>query len=1026
MAERKHYWKGLAAFDENVSMEALGQNEFPEEIPVDEFLGNAAVLSDSQTTRRDFLKYLGFSTAAATLAACEAPVVESIPYVIKPDTLIPGVPSYYASSFYDGHDFASVLVKTREGRPIKLEPNTDSPFNGSSNARVQASVLSLYDNGRLKEPVVGGEKTDLASADQKVKGKLASAKNVVLLTHSVNSPSYKKMVADAASGGISLKHVGYDSVDQSARLDAWQKLTGKRAFPAVNLASARVIVAVGMDFLSSCNGQTVAADYAKRREPGKEMSRHYQFESNLSLSGANADHRVRIKASEEAQVLLELYNQIARLTGNSALDSAKLPAAAKSMVEEAVKDLMRARGASVVLNGGNSESQELLTAGINRMLENDNKTVLLNSRLHVRCGNETALAELMSDMSTGKVDALIMDRVNPVYDRPDFEAALNKVAFKVALTDRLDETSSLADVVIPTTHYLENWNDLQPKDGYGAIAQPVIRPLFKQSRSAEESLMRFFGMEGSYYDYIRSNWASKLSTAGSTWNQFVHDGFVNLPVETVADQENFAIDPAALMVSAAKEAAKTGSKGLEIVFYEKACMGTGSMSNNPWLQEMPDPITRTSWDNYLTVSAAQAIELGIENKNKSDGSLEGSRVNLTVNGITLNDVPVLIQPGQAYGTLGLAVGYGRTKAGKAGNNVGVNAYSLMKAGKMWADDVRIEKSGSADHAFACIQLHHTMMGRDIVKEVNLETFLNEPAKGAGGWNNRPEFVTHKGPMAANEANLWEDFDHETGHFWNLSIDLNKCIGCGACVIACHAENNVPVVGKEEIRRSRDMHWLRIDRYYSSDMTEARAEAEDLGVVEKFQRMEDPSEAPEVVFQPVMCQHCNHAPCETVCPVAATSHSAEGLNHMAYNRCIGTRYCANNCPYKVRRFNWFLYHENQDQFDVNYSMNDDLGKMVLNPDVTVRSRGVMEKCSMCIQRIQYGKLEAKKAGRPVADGEITTACAQACETGAIAFGDANDKKSRIAALKKNDRMYYLLDEVGTQPSVFYQTKVRNKA
>jgi molybdopterin-containing oxidoreductase family iron-sulfur binding subunit len=1027
MAEQKHYWKGLAEFDENVSMEKLRQNEFPEEIPVDEFLGNAAALSDSQTSRRDFLKYLGFSTAAATLAACEAPIVESIPYVVKPDELIPGVPNYYASAFYDGHDFASVLVKTREGRPIKLEPNKESSFNGSTNARVQASVLSLYDNGRLKEPMKGGEPSSLADIDKEVKGKLASAKNVALLSHSVNSPSYLKMIAEVHANKLGLRHIAYDSVSRSAQLDAWAKLTGKRSFPSTDLSSARVIVAVGADFLSGYNGQSVAGDYAKSRQPGKGMSRHYQFESNMSLSGANADHRVRIKASEQSHVLLELYNQIAKLTNNKALNSSKLNPNAKSIVEQAARDLLRAQGNSIVMNGGNSEADETLTVGINRMLGNEGKTVLVNKRLHIRKGDETAYENLLSDLKAGNIDVLILDRVNPSYDRPGFEKMLKDSTYTVALSDRMDETAVFADVVVPTTHFLENWSDMQPKDDYAAIAQPVIRPLFKESRSAEESLMSFFGISGSYYDYIHANWRNRLASSGSSWNHFVHDGFVTLPSSNVEQLEGEEMADASQLISAAaKKAANTQSKGIEVVFYEKAGMGTGSMSNNPWLQEMPDPITRTSWDNYLTVSAAQAMELGVENRNISDGSLEGSKVNLTVNGVTLNDVPVLIQPGQAYGTLGLAVGYGRSKAGKAGNSVGVNAYALMKSAQLWADDARVEKSGSSDHGFACTQLHHTMMGRDIVKEINLDTFLNEPAKGSGGWNNRPEFETYRGPLTSDEANLWQDFDHETGHFWNLSIDLSKCIGCGACVIACHAENNVPVVGKDEVRRSRDMHWLRIDRYYSSDMTEERAEAEGISGITKFERMEDPGEAPEVVFQPVMCQHCNHAPCETVCPVAATTHSAEGLNHMAYNRCIGTRYCANNCPYKVRRFNWFLYHDNQDQFDVNYAMNDDLGKMVLNPDVTVRSRGVMEKCSMCIQRIQYGKLEAKKGSRPVKDGEIVTACAQACETGAIAFGDANDSESQVAELKKDERMYYLLDEVGTQPSVFYQTKVRNKA
>ena len=1022
MAEQKQYWKGMAELDGSVSTAELAKKEFPSEMPMEDFLGDAQSLENGSTSRRDFLKYLGFSTAAATMAACEAPIIESIPYVVKPDELIPGVPSYYASSFYDGHDFASVLIKTREGRPIKLEPNTDSPFNGGTNARVQGSVLSLYDNGRLKEPMKGGEATDQATFDAEVRSKLDAANRVVVLAHSVSSPSYKKMMSEWTSANPNVEFVQYDSVDHSGKLDAWEQMTGVRAMPSVDMANARVIVAVGSDFLSSLNGQSVAKGYADRREPGKGMSRHYQFESNMSLAGANADHRVRVKASEQAQVLLALYNEIAAKTGGSPLNKAKLGTAAKSMIGQAAQDLLGARGASLVINGVNDASAEMLAAGINRMLENEGRTVRMDERLYIRNGNEAALQSLMKDMKAGAVDVLIMDRVNPAYDRAGFAQALEGVAYSVCLTDRMDETAKLSDAVFPSTHYMESWSDQMPKDGFLGLTQPVIRPLFPASRPAEESLMAFAGMSGTYYDYIKKHLSPTLSSRGISWSKMVHDGFA--AVEMGGSAGDMSLDGAQLAQAAASVGA-TKSSEYEIAFYEKEGMGTGSMSNNPWLQEMPDPITRTSWDNYLTMSPADALSFGVTNSYQQDGSMKGDKVNLDVNGATLTDVPVLIQPGQAQGTFGLAVGYGRTDAGKAGNEVGHNAYSLMKDAAMWAG-AKVSASEAEEHEFACIQLHHTMMGRQIVKEVSLDTYLNEPSKGEGGWNNRTEFETHRGPLSPDETNLWQDFDHETGHFWNLSIDLNKCIGCGACVVACHAENNVPVVGKDEIRRSRDMHWLRIDRYYSSDMTDERAEEEGIGAIDKFKGMENPAVEPQVVFQPVMCQHCNHAPCETVCPVAATSHSAEGLNHMAYNRCIGTRYCANNCPYKVRRFNWFLYHENQDQFDVNYAMNDDLGKMVLNPDVTVRSRGVMEKCSMCVQRTQYGKLEAKKQSRPLRDGEVLTACAQACDTGALIFGDANDGDSKIAAAKKDGRMYYLLDEVGTQPSVFYQTKVRNQA
>ena len=1023
MAEVKKYWKGLEELNpQSELMPKLRQNEFVEEIPVSDFLGQGEMLAGAQTSRRDFLKYLGFSTAAAALAACEAPVVESIPYVVKPDTLVPGIPSYYATSFFDGHDFASVLVKAREGRPIKIEPNTSASFNGFANARVQASVLSLYDNNRSKEPKSLEKGISWEEADKVLASKMASAKFPVLLTHTVISPSYLKLITDLQAKFPTLKHVAYDAASNSGMLDAWQEASGLRAFPVYNLQNASVIVGIGADFLGDYIGQSMGSDYAKRREPGKAMSRHIQFESNMSLTGSNADKRYRIKASDGRQVLLGLYNAIATKAGFPNSAAAKLGKELKAAVDVVAKELLNAGPNGLVLQGFNTKEDELLAIGINSMLDSFGKSIHLEMRNHLRKGNDLALKQLIADMNAGQMDFMIMDRCNPAYEVFGFEKALEKIKFKVCLTESLDETASVCDMSLPVHHVFESWSDAQPVSNVYAITQPLIRPLFN-TRQAEATLIKLLSGSDNWQEVIKST-ALGLQL---NWNQTVHDGLSILGLNS----EEASVSVKETMRANVNVQSSTMSNvqigAFEVVFYQKAAMGSGKMANNPWLQEMPDPITRTSWDNYITISASDAKALGLTNYHVSNGAMNGSKVNLVINGQSINDVPVLIQPGQALGTIGLALGYGRNKAGKVGDMVGVNAYSVLKNGLNWSGDVKIEKAASADHEFACVQLHHTMMGRDIVKEISLETFLNEPAKAGGdGWNERTTFETYQGPLNSDQANLWKDFDHKTGHFWNLSIDLTKCIGCGACVIACHAENNVPVVGKEEIRRSRDMHWLRIDRYYSSDMTHEKALENEVGGIQMYSEMEVPSESPEVVFQPVMCQHCNHAPCETVCPVAATSHSAEGLNHMAYNRCIGTRYCANNCPYKVRRFNWFLYHDNASSFDMNYAMNDDLGKMVLNPDVTVRSRGVMEKCSMCIQRIQYGKLEAKKEGRPVADGDIQTACAQACETGAIEFGDANDSKSRVSKLKKDDRMYFLLDEVGTQPSVFYQTKVRNKA
>ncbi len=468
------------------------------------------------------------------------------------------------------------------------------------------------------------------------------------------------------------------------------------------------------------------------------------------------------------------------------------------------------------------------------------------------------------------------------------------------------------------------------------------------------------------------------------------------------------------------------AKGFELVLYTKTGLGDGQQANNPWLQELPDPITRVSWDNYLCVSRVDAEKLGLQNNNVANGGLNGSYATISVNDVAIKNVPVIVQPGQAVGTVGLALGYGKKAALKEEMQVGVNAYALYQSFNN-VQSVSIAKA-DGEHEFACVQSQKTLMGRgDIIKETTLEIFNTRDAKE---WNVVPMVSLDHKEVEATKVDLWEPFDRSAGHHFNLSIDLNACTGCGACVIACHAENNVPVVGKSEVRRSRDMHWLRIDRYYSSEDTFAQDDEKkegfkglfgDKGSLGGFGQMEQPADNPQVAFQPVMCQHCNHAPCETVCPVAATSHSRQGQNHMAYNRCVGTRYCANNCPYKVRRFNWFLYSQNS-EFD--FHMNDDLGRMVINPDVNVRSRGVMEKCSMCIQMTQATILKAKNEGRAIQDGEFQTACSKACSSGAMVFGDVNDKESKVAELAAENRMYHLLEHVGTKPNVFYHVKVRN--
>ena len=1028
MSSNKKYWKSVEELNENSSIvETLRQNEFVNEIPTDEFLGDKDTLESTSTTRRDFLKYVGFSTAAASLAACEGPVKKSIPYVVQPTEIIPGVANYYATTIADGFDFASVLVKTREGRPIKIENNAMAPANGNANARVNASVLGLYDSLRVQGPRKGENPISWSEFDKETTEKLTelkgTGKEIVLLTQTFASPSTSKLISEFKEKYGNVRHVVYDAISESAALDAYQAKYGERGLANYNFAKAMTIVSVGADFLGDWQGGGFDSGYSKNRVPDHgKMSRHIQFESNLSLTGANADKRIPLTPTQQKVALAKLHSYV---VGGSVAGS--LPENIEDGVKKAASQLKKAGSNAVVVTGIQDVNAQTVVLEINEAL--NSKAFDSKTPIKTRQGSDKAVAQLVTDMKAGKVGAIIMSGVNPMYTLPnaaDFAEGLSKTELSIAFSMKVDESSSLTQYLAAAPHYLESWGDVEIKKGHYALTQPTIRPLF-DTRQFQDALLKWTENDQSYHDYIKDAWGTTI-LGGSSFNKALHDGVyvgtIDTEVESTAEVIEDTPTSTPFGNAARTLATSANSDGLELTLYTKTGMGDGQQANNPWLQEFPDPITRTSWDNYLTISKADADALGLVNNHVANGALNGSYANVSVNGVTIT-APVLIQPGQAKGSVGLSFGYGRTAGLKEEMQTGVNAYALYQ-GFNNVQNVTIE-AASGEHEFASVQLHNTLMGRgDIVKETTLEIFNTKDKKY---WNAIPVVsLNHEEtPVTSPEVDLWDEFDRSIGHHFNLSVDLNACTGCGACVIACHAENNVPVVGKTEVRRSRDMHWLRIDRYYSSETSfegdnEKKDNISGLGSsLSEFGEMENASENPQVAFQPVMCQHCNHAPCETVCPVAATSHGRQGQNHMAYNRCVGTRYCANNCPYKVRRFNWFLYNGN-DEFD--YHMNDDLGRMVLNPDVVVRSRGVMEKCSMCIQMTQKTILDAKRDGRQIKDGEFQTACSAACSNGAMTFGDINDKDSKVAKLKEDNRMYHLLESVGTKPNVQYQTKVRN--
>ncbi|MAM00625.1 MAG: quinol:cytochrome C oxidoreductase [Flavobacteriaceae bacterium] len=1020
MSSNKKYWKAIEQVDSlSNSFEELEHKEFISKLP-ENFLSDEKTLNDNNTSRRDFLKYVGFSTAAAAAAACEGPVIKSVPYVVQPEQIRPGIANYYATTIADGFDYGSILIKTREGRPIKVENNSEAPSFGNANARIHASVLSLYDTLRLQGPLANGKDVSwdefYVQVQATLKALLATDKSVIMMTPTIASPTTSRIINDFIKVFPNIKHVVYDSIQSDAALNAYEKHYGIRGLADYDFSKANTIVGIDADFLGDWQGGGYEKGYAQSKTPKKNNGKstmlwHMQFESNMTLTGANSDHRVPCTPADQKNILAYLYDLLSE-SGSST----NLPENLKNATEKAAKQLLKSGSNSVVVSGIEDETAQSLVFVINKMLKS-NAFKPEQPRL-IRQANLSNVKNAFKELINGNANGFITFGINPLYTTSygsELTETIKNLEFSLSFTSKLDETASASKFVAATPHYLESWGDYEMKLGHYSLAQPTIRPLF-DTQQFQDVLLRLSGKKTKYYDEIKSHWNSNILNSKS-WSKTLHDGYFSKEPEYRSLVKNFSD----LNINSLR---KDNPRDMTLVLYTKTGMGDGQQANNPWLQEFPDPITRVAWDNYLTISFSDAKSLGLENTNTSNGALNGSYALIDVQGNKLK-VPVLIQPGQAKGTVGLSFGYGKRLGLKDEMQTGVNAFSLYHNFNK-TQNIKISKA-EGEHEFACVQLHNTLMGRgDIIKETTLEIFNTKDKKY---WNSTPQVSKNhiEFDVTSPEVDMWQEFDRSIGHHFNLSIDLNSCTGCGACVIACHAENNVPVVGKREVRKSRDMHWLRIDRYYSSGSSfeqDNQTKENISGVgdsLSTFGKMEQAADNPQIAFQPVMCQHCNHAPCETVCPVAASSHGRQGQNHMAYNRCVGTRYCANNCPYKVRRFNWFLYNKN-DEFD--YHMNNDLGRMVLNPDVVVRSRGVMEKCSMCIQMTQKTILDAKLKGEKIKDGSFQTACSNACSTGALVFGDLNDKESKVAALHEDDRMYHLLEHVGTKPNVMYQLKVRN--
>ena len=969
--------------------------------------------------RRNFLKAAGFSFAAALTGACQrAPVEYALSALHASEESIPGRAVWYASTCGACQAGCGLLIKCRDGRPIKVEGNPDHPIShGGVCAVGQASLLGLYDNLRLRGPEIAGKKVFWNELDSELMAHLERIRQnglgVRFLSRTITSPTTQSMIQRFLSGFADAKHVIYDPLSCSAMLDAYERTHGVRILPHCRFDRAETIVSIDADFLGTwISPVEYAFDYQTGRrceDIVSPSSMHYQFESRLSLTGSKADRRICVKSSELVIVIHHLARIISQ-KANASFEEIDLPSSpvAEHLLDQIAAHLWNTRGKSLVICGIQDVHAQVLCNYINHLLDNYGHTLDWDHPSLQRSGNDRELESFLQELFEGKVAALFLGDVNPVAELPQGDAiarALPHVPVCVNFAERVDETSSLTRFLCPDHHYFESWKDVEAVSGVISLKQPLMQPLWN-TRAMLESLSAWMGSLQPAYELIQHHWEESIYPRQSLhqpfldfWERTVHDGYATVAPEKIQSQP---FDPTALR--AVGFHSPSAKNAIELVFYPKVGMLDGSSAYNPWLQELPDPITKTTWDNYACLAPEMARRLEVE---------EGDVIRIEATDDKGNpsflELPVYIQPGQHQEVVAVAVGYGRKASERfaqvgpdwlhkrptvgADGRVGKNVAPLLafRDGVLQGirHPVQLVKTGKKV-SLATTQMHHTITlpkhlayfekePRPIIQEISWEKMLDDSSTGVD--------PTHHPPQESED--LWPS-DHEyRRHHWGMVIDLEACTGCSACVIACQVENNIPVVGKDEVHRSREMHWIRIDRYY-------------LEHGEEF----------KTAHQPMMCHQCDHAPCETVCPVLAAVHSEEGLSQQIYNRCVGTRYCSNNCPYKVRRFNWF-----------NYPHPDPLQNLVLNPDVTVRSRGVMEKCSFCVQRIQETKFEIKRQGKVWADGDIRTACQQSCPTQAIVFGDTNDPDSQVSRLSQSRRYYRVLEELNVRPSVGYLSLVR---
>ncbi len=962
----QQYWRSLEQVAETEEFREFLHREFPRE---------ASVWEDG-VSRRSFMKIMGASLSLAGLSACvKAPDEKIIPYVKQPEIMVPGRPLSFATAFTLGGYATGILATSNMGRPTKIEGNPDHPYSlGSTDAITQASLLTLYDPDRSQVVLnkgsisTWGKFLDAIQLPLEIQRSLKGS-GLRILTETITSPTLGAQLKALLEMFPQAKWHQYEPVNLDEVREGSMMAFGENVQTHYHFDMADVVLSLDADFLGTGAAHVRhSRDFASRRRvEGRSalMNRLYVAESTPSITGGMADHRMRAKASHVESIA----RAVAAGLGIAGINAPSITDKQAKWVSAVVRDLQKHKGASIVVAGdGQPAVVHAIVHAINHALENNGETVTYTDSPEVSSVNQSeSLQSLVKDMQSGSVDMLIMLGNNPVYDAPadlKFEEALSKVKLNVRLGLYEDETSAKCTWHIPESHYLEAWSDARAFDGTTTIMQPLIAPLYN-TKSAHELLDELTGKSGRKgYEVITEYWKNqKLSLPfDEFWRTTLNNGVV---ADTVLPTKSVALQAA----TDAWKPSTTSDQGMELILRPDPNVWDGRFANNGWLQELPKPTTKLTWDNAAHISPATAEKLGVHNEDVVELKCDGSMV----------EAPVWISPGHPDDSMTLHLGYGRTHAGRVGSGVGVNAYLLRSSGSGCArQGLEVRKTGK-QYTLACTQDHFSMEGREIVRQSTVETFLADPT-----------FAQKLEHNPTPDQSLYPQHEYD-GYAWGMTIDLNSCTGCSACVVACQSENNIPIVGKEQVHRGREMQWIRIDRYFEGSLDE-----------------------PEMHTQPVTCMHCENAPCEVVCPVAATTHDSEGLNVMTYNRCVGTRYCANNCPYKVRRFNFLQFSD----------VETETYKMMRNPDVTVRNRGVMEKCTYCVQRISHARIDAKTEGRSIRDGEVTTACQSACPSQAITFGDINDEKSKVAKLKSDPRNYGLLAELNTKPRTSYLAKLKN--